>query len=363
MIAEEAKRKPILLVVEDEPSVRHILTRAFEGDYEIHEANTGAEGLAAARNLHPDVIITDQRMPEMTGIEFLTRVRKELPNTIRVLVTGFTDYGPLMDALNLADVHHYFEKPFHTVDIRTVVDVLQRYGEVERQRDALLTRLRISIGEPAPESPESKILSGADASITALIRERTRELEDSNRALREANGKLREMAVRDGLTGLFNHRSLMEHVDLEVARSLRYGREFSLLFMDIDDFKDINDRFGHATGDRVLARVAAQLFPHPTEGLRHSDFAARYGGEEFCVILPETPLAGGLIKAERIRSSIESIDWSEAEPKIDRAITVSVGVAGFPNHGQDTTSILEAADAALYRAKRAGKNQVQRAET
>lgn len=350
------KRKPKLLIVEDDPGVRVVLARAFKGDYEIHEAKDGAEGLVMALKIEPDVIITDQRMPEMTGIEFLTRIRNALPNAIRVLVTGYTDYAPLVDALNVAHVHHYFEKPFHTVDVRTVVDVLHHYNELKQQQDGLLDRLRSSVG--GPESEESQA-GEKDLSVNALIRERTRRLEESNKALREANDKLHELAVRDGLTGLFNHRSLMENIELEVARSRRYQREFSLLFIDLDDFKRVNDRYGHATGDRVLMGIAGLLFPHPVDGLRSSDFAARYGGEEFCVILPETPLAGGEIKAERIRAAAERLDWRSSSPPIDDDLTLSIGVAAFPDHGVDSAAILAAADMALYRAKHNGKNQVQ----
>ena len=235
-----------------------------------------------------------------------------------------------------------------------VVEALFRSAELERQRDELMSRLQTSVVELQGANQQ---LQASEGSLKNMVDERTRELTLSNEELREANRKLREMAVRDGLTGLFNHRCLVEHIELEVARSRRYDRKFSLVFLDLDDFKHINDGFGHASGDRVLVRVAELLKPS-LDGLRHSDFAARYGGEEFCLILPETGVEGGTIKAERIRRSVEALKWDDVGGTAHGSITVSVGVAAFPDHGATMTAVLHAADAALYQAKAKGKNRV-----
>ncbi len=343
-----------LLIVEDEEQVRRLIRRTFNDDFEIAEANDGLEAIEVARKFKPDIIITDQRMPKLSGVEFLSKIREELPNAIRVLVTGYTDYGPLVDAVNAAGVHHYFEKPFHTVDLRTIVDALVQASELEGQRNELHSRLEDSV-KKLEES--NRRLRDKEADLTVAVAGRTRELTEANTDLQDANRKLRDMAVRDGLTELFNHRCLIEHIELEVARSRRYGREFCLLFLDLDNFKQVNDSFGHSAGDTVLIKVADLLHPK-VDGLRHSDFAARYGGEEFCVILPETPLEGGQIKAERIRKAVESTEWKALKEPIEANVTISIGVAAFPAHGDSVADILSAADAALYEAKRAGKNQV-----
>jgi diguanylate cyclase (GGDEF)-like protein len=358
MLEGPRSTRPKLLVVEDDEKIRTMIRRTFGDDYAVHEAADGAEALVTARTVKPDVIITDQRMPEMTGVEFLSTIKEELPNAIRVLITGYTDYGPLVDALNAASVHHYFEKPFHTVDLRTTVDVLHRSAELERQRDLLLERLQNSVDQLQGSNTE---LREKEVDLSSMVNQRTRELTEANAELIEANRRLKELAVRDGLTGLFNHRCLIEHIELEVARSKRYGRQFTLLFMDIDHFKRINDQYGHAVGDTVLVRIADLLLPS-LDGLRHSDFAARYGGEEFCIILPETHLEGGCIKAERLRQAIEKLTWNDMQPPLEGPITMSIGVASFPEHGHSVNTILEAADAALYRAKNGGRNQVASAE-
>jgi len=340
-----------MLIAEDDPKVRHIIARTFP-DFDVSEAENGGEALILARELKPDVIITDQRMPKLSGVDFLTRIKEELPHTVRVLVTGYSDYGPLVDAVNAASVHHYFEKPFHTVDLRTVVDTLLHAAELESQRNTLLDKLE-TIGTTSAGREGSGDLS-------AVIGMRTRDLIRANEQLTEANSQLRDLAIRDGLTNLFNHRYLMEHIELEVARSKRYEREFCFLFLDLDDFKQINDRYGHATGDEVLCQVASFLRVSP-EGLRSSDVAARYGGEEFCVILPETPLEGGKIKAERIRQAIEDHDWGSMSKPLEK-VTISIGMATFPRHGHSAEDILTASDAALYLAKQRGKNCVMLGE-
>ena len=169
--------------------------------------------------------------------------------------------------------------------------------------------------------------------------------------LREKNEELEELSVTDELTGLFNRRHLMETLASEVRRSDRHHHPFALLIADIDRFKDYNDRNGHLAGDAVLTRVGAIL----RECLRTVDLAARYGGEEFVAILPETPVEDALDVAERIRADIA------AEPFAGGRVTVSLGVAEFPVHGRASEPLLAAADAALYRAKREGRNRVVRA--
>lgn len=347
---------PRVLIVEDDDSIRRVLTRVFRDGYEVHEASDGQEGLEKARELSPAVIITDQRMPKLTGVELLAAVKAVAPRTVRILVTGYAEYGPLVDAVNAAHVHHYVEKPFHAKDLRTVVDALCRTATLERERVSLLKDLEDTV---ADLEDANRRLRDSEANLVSTVRDRTEELQKANEELRGANDSLREQAIRDSLTGLYNHRSLMDHLELELARSARYGREFAVLFIDVDEFKTINDTFGHAMGDAVLRLLADSMIAR-AQGLRRSDFAARYGGDEFCVLLPETPLEGGRTKAERLREQIQSTRWGD-EVSMERPVTVSIGVAAFPAHGNSVSKLLDAADAALYRAKEAGRNRVESA--
>lgn len=170
--------------------------------------------------------------------------------------------------------------------------------------------------------------------------------------LREKNEELERLSVTDGLTGLYNRRYLMHALANEVRRSERHAHPFALLMLDIDRFKDYNDRFGHLAGDEVLTRLASVL----RGSIRDVDLPARYGGEEFVAVLPETDLEDAVEIAERIRSRLAE----EALPEGN--VTLSIGVAEFPDHGDTPESLLASADAALYRAKREGRNRVVAAE-
>lgn len=158
-------------------------------------------------------------------------------------------------------------------------------------------------------------------------------------------------ALTDGLTGLYNHAYLLQTLKREVNRSRRHRLALSLAMFDLDDFKLINDSRGHQEGDRVLVRSAALV----RESLREIDLAARYGGEEFAVVLPETPRTGAFVVAERIR---ERVERHFARRKGGPKVTVSGGVATFPEDGDDLDGLIQKADQGLYRSKRAGKNRI-----
>ena len=167
---------------------------------------------------------------------------------------------------------------------------------------------------------------------------------------------VRLQAVTDELTGLYNRNHFQDTLDSEIERSRRFGTDVGLVMLDIDDFKQVNDTFGHLQGDAVLVEVARVL----RELSRDIDEPARYGGEELAVILPQTDLNGAELAAERMRSAIEELQISRMEGDGALRITASFGVAALPASAQDRASLIAEADAALYRAKRAGKNRVAR---
>jgi diguanylate cyclase (GGDEF)-like protein len=163
------------------------------------------------------------------------------------------------------------------------------------------------------------------------------------------------LAITDELTGLANYRHLQLRLDEELARAKRYGKHLSLLMLDADHFKEFNDAQGHVAGDVALAELGSIM-----GGLvREVDVAARYGGEEFSVVLPETDVAGAYVTAEKIREAIEVHEFADAEGQRTCRLTVSIGLASYPAHGQDKDSVLREADDALYHAKRGGKNRVR----
>ncbi len=163
----------------------------------------------------------------------------------------------------------------------------------------------------------------------------------------------REQATTDSITGLPNHRALNERLDGELARARRQGRPLCVLMLDIDHFKAYNDSFGHAAGDQALRAVAATLH----HSLRRGDYCARYAGEEFVIILPDMDAVAGSALAERVRAAVAGIA-RDGYHELPGPLTASVGIAAFPEHGQDRNALLQAADHAMYLAKHVGRNRV-----
>jgi diguanylate cyclase (GGDEF)-like protein len=171
------------------------------------------------------------------------------------------------------------------------------------------------------------------------------------------NAHLYELAMVDGLTGLFVRRYFDARIEEEIERSKRYGSPFSVVMMDVDDFKKLNDEFGHLVGDRVLRAIANVVKAQ----MRGVDTAARYGGEEIAVILPRTEMVGGYSLAERIRAAIAELRvTTDEDPPKALGVTASLGVAAYPeSRAADGEDLVRRADRALYRAKKTGKNRVE----
>jgi len=199
--------------------------------------------------------------------------------------------------------------------------------------------------------------------LEATVQARTRELEDANTALAKVNrdlasavDELARLARTDGLTQLNNHRTFQELISQEVRRSKRSNSPLTLLMIDVDHFKTYNDTHGHPAGDRVLKQVADIL----KTSLRTTDIVARYGGEEFAILLVDTPLSFAAKVADKVRTAVRTAKFEGApESQPNGRITVSIGMAGWPMHGRTAPDLVQAADTALYDAKRAGRDQVK----
>lgn len=210
--------------------------------------------------------------------------------------------------------------------------------------------------DPGDMQPLSEILYEAKeelGKVNLSYEQLVRELELAKSELKKANNELSEMAFRDGLTALYNHRYFQEQLEKEVNRAMRYQRALSLIIFDLDHFKNINDVHGHLVGDRVLKKVAEIALLT----VREADMVARYGGEEFAIILPETEMKGVVTLAERIRKQIASMRM-EVDGK-NVGVTASFGVTlweeGMPHTNKE--SMISAADNALYQSKKKGRNK------
>ena len=219
-----------------------------------------------------------------------------------------------------------------------------------------LAASEVAAGDLAVDLPPGG--AGEVGSLTSVfnhmvrrLREGRRELDLTNAALQLKNEELERLSATDSLTGLANHRALVQRLRDEAARSRRSGRPFAVVMTDVDHFKDYNDAFGHPAGDEVLKRIGALL----ADATRAVDCVARYGGEEFALVLPETDIAGALLVAERIRARVAEGEFP------GRRVTLSLGVAEFPTSTDSADGIIAVADQALYRAKRNGRDRVEAA--
>jgi diguanylate cyclase (GGDEF)-like protein len=246
------------------------------------------------------------------------------------LLVPFRTEANLVGALSLG--RRQSGKPYGAED-RRLLQILANQGAVAIQNALTLEELR-----------------DLNADLEAKVAERTREL-------REKNEILRELSSTDTLTGLRNRRYTMEILDREFHRCRRHEGGFSLIIMDLDHFKLVNDTYGHLGGDEVLRQVAASIL----ETLRVSDVAGRYGGEELMLVLPEPSEENAAVVAERLRILIESSPVSLEDGRVVE-VTVSIGVAAYHPSYDNPENVIAAADAALYRAKDAGRNRVEIAE-
>lgn len=193
--------------------------------------------------------------------------------------------------------------------------------------------------------------------MVSSLRQGREKLSDANKALVETNKELHQISITDGLTGLLNHKHILELLDREISRSRRYGHSVSVLMLDIDHFKNVNDTYGHQTGDTVMRRLADLFY----DAIRENDLVGRYGGEEFLILLPDSDIQSGVQTAQRIRKKVQDLEIETSGGNV--SVTVSIGISSYPQYGPDANSVICAADAALYRAKSNGRNQVVISET
>ena len=301
-----------VLVIDDSDKVREQIIRtvmdsALFGSY--REARDGLEGFKSMVNSKPDLVICDLEMPRIDGFKFLQMVstRPELQDIPIIILTGSSNQESKIKGLDQGACD-YVTKPFDAAELVARVKV---HLKIKKLQDEL------------------------------------------NRVIEH----FKELSLTDPLTSLYNRRYVTEILDKEFERAERKREVLSLVIFDIDHFKTVNDSYGHPNGDAVLVAIAEEA----RKGLRTYDFAARYGGEEFLLVLPGTPLVGGMVVAERLRAAVQTMSFSP--PMDGLSVTVSVGVATYPSHQVDSiTTLFQQADYALYRAKQNGRNRVETAD-
>src|SRR5215470_12105656 len=331
-VIPDARPKEHILCVDDEEGIlsalRQQLAARFGHECEIEVAQSANDALEFIVELEEDneqlaVVIADQIMPGMKGVELLEEIHRRSPSTTKILLTGQAGLDAVVAAINRAGLNRYIPKPWEEPDLRLAVENLLRQFRLDRQNQQLLDDLAVRNSE----------LERLNHSLEQAVGRRTRELA-------EANARLAQLAVTDGLTGLYNHRHFHERLALEVERSGRNGLPLALFMIDVDHFKRYNDDHGHPAGDEVLRQVARLL----SDGRRVNDFCARYGGEEFAVVLVDTPKLTAFQVAEKLRQRVADHPFEGAADQPDGRLTVSIGVAAFSEDAPDAEGLVRAAD-------------------
>lgn len=262
------------------------------------------------------------------------------------------------------EVHRAFQR-HKTIGEEEIAAFIDQVGE---QSIEMLSSFDIDAGSMKPYSQllqeANDELGKLNLSYEQLIIELKQAKQKSDKLaeeLKKTNDQLRLLALRDGLTSLYNHTYFQDALIKEISKAQRYKRILSLIILDLDHFKTVNDTYGHLIGDRVIKRVAAEI----KGSIRDADIAARDGGEEFTVILPETGLEGAMQMGERLRNSIEELRLSN-DSGIDFGVTVSAGVATYDPHKKrviTTVELIKEADRGLYLSKNQGRNRVSHSKS
>ena len=301
-----------VLIIDDSDAVRERIIKTLES-FDLfsryYEAEDGLDGFKKLLSSPVDLILCDLEMPRIDGFKFLgmMKSRPDLQDIPVLMLTGRDDRELKIKGLEQG-ASDYITKPFDA--------------------EELVARVKVHL--------------------------QIKNLQDD---LKRSNELLLELSNTDHLTGLFNRRYLMEALGKEVQRSQRKRGKLSLILLDIDHFKRVNDQYGHLQGDVVLQKVSLQL----QKELRNYDLAARYGGEEFMAILPDATLEEAVFVANRVRMSVQATKFSGELSEL--SLTVSLGVAMFSKRTCATVDdFIKLADDALYRAKANGRNRVEFAE-
>lgn len=302
----DSERTRRILVVDDNGASLDELRGLLEGaGYEVSTAGDGIGAVKAVRTQAFDLVILDVVLPGLDGLQAL-RLIKQRPEDefLPVLLTSVRG------------------------------DVASRVEGLRLGADDFL---------PRPFEPMELV-----ARVEGLLR-----IKAAHDRIAKAKAELERLSCTDGLTNLYNHRGLQQRLREEYLRAQRYKNELSVVVLDLDHFKRINDNWGHLVGDEVLREVAALL----RESVRETDYIARYGGEEFVMILPQTATAGATHVVERLRT--EMAKRSFGAPYASLQVTTSAGIATWPGAGiESAEALLRTADMALYEAKRSGRDRV-----
>ena len=348
--AQPKQHRPLILLVDDEEANLRVMSAILSPFYQVSCAISGQQALELLENLENPIdlacIISDQRMPGMTGVELLQQSLHIVPEANRIIVTGFSDINAIIDSINKAEIYRYIVKPFDTNDFVLTIQRAVETFAMKRQ------------------------LQSFHRDLEEKVKQRTAQLAEKNLELERANHALQEASLTDPLTGLRNRRFLLQQLDADVTIIIRqhderikarrpvetHDTDIAFFMVDVDYFKKVNDEHGHAAGDTVLVQMRERL----REVFRESDYLTRWGGEEFLVVARATNRQDAGTVAERMRNAIARRPFIlEDGTELHKTCSICFACLPFlPNHPHSLTwgQIVELADQALYMAKHSGRN-------
>ncbi|MES0491623.1 MAG: diguanylate cyclase [Leptospirales bacterium] len=334
---EEAlnRSKQVILCIDDEQLILNSLLAQMKQEhgerYDIELAMSGEEGFEILEelqrdNVHIPVIVTDYIMPGMTGDVFLKKLVDTGSNSMNIMLTGQATLEGVIDSVNHGGLYRVVTKPWDEKDfLLTLKQAIQSYN------------LKMNLKQ---RTIELQILN---KELEQKVLDRTLELENEKE-------KFRVMSLTDELTQILNRRCILHNLDSEMARSKRYKHSFCIALIDIDNFKRINDTYGHQMGDEVLIIITKII----SQTIRSTDSIGRYGGEEFLIVYPETSSDQVLDLLNNIQNKIKETKI----PKTDLTITVSGGLSQYSD-GITADDMIKEADSFLYKAKENGKDRFE----
>jgi two-component system chemotaxis family response regulator WspR len=314
----------MVLLVDDQAMIGEAVRRALFGQprLQFHYCGDPAQAVPIAEQIKPTVILQDLIMPGVDGLALVREYRaRPATRDTPIIVLSTREDPPIKSDAFAAGANDYLVK---------LPDKIELLARIRYHSQAYLNMLQRG--------------------------EAFRALRESQQQLMRINLELVRLTNVDGLTGLSNRRYFEEHLALQWLQCIRERAPFSLLMIDVDEFKKYNDTYGHLAGDEALKRVARGI---STAAERPVDLAARFGGEEFVALLPGTPASGARAVGEKIRNAVDALDIPHRASATASKVTVSIGGAtAHPRHGDDSVALLAAADKALYEAKGRGRNRV-----
>lgn len=319
-LQDTATLRSRVLIVDDDASILGLVSEVLEDDgYEVVTAGSGEDALKLLDGEPFALVMTDIRLPGINGVKVLEHVRENYPRTNVIMITSHASLDTSINAIKHG-AYDYLLKPFEDLSLIS--------SAAKRAIDAF----------------------SIDVERSQLIR----SLKLTNQELARVNQVLHGLAIRDGLTNLFNHRYINEILAKELGDAKVESSCLSLIFVDVDKFKEFNDTYGHHNGDVILRELGSLM----RENVRKKDFVARWGGEEFVIVCPKTEGPTAVQLAETLRKTIADHAFMQGEQIAPVKITISAGVA-YSRPERTKEELVAAADGALYEAKRNGRNRVE----